>query len=91
MDIGTEALTWRSSAPGPDASYTHKKKDADVAEHDPLIAIAGGGGVSLYNSWPRLDVRMSEKSPGTRYGFALQHRFGGPRQVRSRVPHQLLR
>ncbi len=26
------------------------KKDADAAEHDPLIAIAGGGGVALCNS-----------------------------------------
>jgi Mn-containing catalase len=26
------------------------KKSADAAEHDPLVAIAGGGGVTLCNS-----------------------------------------
>ncbi len=28
----------------------HMKKDSDAAEHDPLITIAGGGGVALCNS-----------------------------------------
>lgn len=49
MDIGTEEL----SHTGDHRHGMHlkpMKKNQDAAEHDPLIAIAGGGGVALCNS-----------------------------------------
>jgi Mn-containing catalase len=51
MDIGTEELSHLEII-GTLARMHLKpmKKDADAAEHDPLIAIAGGGGVALQNS-----------------------------------------
>lgn len=51
MDIGTEELSHLEII-GTLARMHLKpmKKDADAAEHDPLIAIAGGGGVDLRNS-----------------------------------------
>lgn len=51
MDIGTEELS-HLEVIGTLARMHLKpmKKDADAAEHDPLIAIAGGGGVALVNS-----------------------------------------
>jgi Mn-containing catalase len=51
MDIGTEELS-HLEVIGTLARMHLKpmKKDADAAEHDPLICIAGGGGVSLCNS-----------------------------------------
>src|ERR1700743_1035072 len=51
MDIGTEELSHLEII-GTLARMHLKpmKTDADAAEHDPLIAIAGGGGVSLCNS-----------------------------------------
>lgn len=51
MDIGTEELSHLEII-GTLARMHLKpmKKDADAAEHDPLVAIAGGGGVTLCNS-----------------------------------------
>src|SRR6201999_2100235 len=51
MDIGTEELS-HLEVIGTLARMHLKpmKKDVDAAEHDPLIAIAGGGGVALCNS-----------------------------------------
>src|SRR3954467_7650187 len=51
MDIGTEELS-HLEVIGTLARMHLKpmKKNADAAEHDPLIAIAGGGGVALCNS-----------------------------------------
>ncbi len=51
MDIGTEELSHLEIV-GTLARMHLKpmKTDADAAEHDPLIAIAGGGGVALCNS-----------------------------------------
>ncbi|MDI1311807.1 manganese catalase family protein [Prosthecobacter sp.] len=51
MDIGTEELS-HLEVIGTLARMHLKpmKKDAEAAEHDPLIAIAGGGGVALCNS-----------------------------------------
>ena len=51
MDIGTEELSHLEIV-GALARLHLKpmKKDRDAAEADPLIAIAGGGGVSLFNS-----------------------------------------
>ncbi len=51
MDIGTEELS-HLEVIGTLARMHLKpmKKDADAAEHDPLICIAGGGGVALCNS-----------------------------------------
>ena len=51
MDIGTEELSHLEIV-GTLARMHLKpsKKDRDAAEADPMIAIAGGGGVNLYNS-----------------------------------------
>src|ERR1700675_3661519 len=51
MDIGTEELS-HLEVVGTLARMHLKplKSDRDAAHADPLIAIAGGGGVSLYNS-----------------------------------------
>jgi len=51
MDIGTEELS-HLEVVGTLARLhlAHMKNDRDAAEADPLIAIAGGGGVNLYNS-----------------------------------------
>src|SRR6266478_5963652 len=51
MDIGTEELSHLEII-GTLARMHLKpmKKSADAAEHDPLVAIAGGGGVTLCNS-----------------------------------------
>jgi Mn-containing catalase len=51
MDIGTEELS-HLEVVGTLARLHLKpmKKDSDAGEVDPLIAIAGGGGVSLFNS-----------------------------------------
>src|SRR3954454_2010560 len=51
MDIGTEELSHLEII-GTLARMHLKpmKADADAAEHDPLVAIAGGGGVTLCNS-----------------------------------------
>jgi Mn-containing catalase len=51
MDIGTEELS-HLEVVGTLARLhlAHMKHDRDAAEADPLIAIAGGGGVNLYNS-----------------------------------------
>jgi Mn-containing catalase len=51
MDIGTEELS-HLEVVGTLARMHLKpmKADADAAEHDPLIAIAGGGGAALINS-----------------------------------------
>jgi manganese catalase len=51
MDIGTEELSHLEII-GTLARMHLKpmKKSADAAEHDPLIAVAGGGGVALCNS-----------------------------------------
>ena len=51
MDIGTEELS-HLEVVGTLARMHLKpmKKDADAAEHDPLIAIAGAGGAALQNS-----------------------------------------
>ena len=51
MDIGTEELS-HLEVVGTLARMHLKpmKTDADAAEHDPLIAIAGGGGAGLVNS-----------------------------------------
>lgn len=51
MDIGTEELS-HLEVVGTLARLhlAHMKNNRDAAEADPLIAIAGGGGVSLYNS-----------------------------------------
>ena len=51
MDIGTEELS-HLEVVGTLARLhlAHMKHNRDAAEADPLIAIAGGGGVNLYNS-----------------------------------------
>src|SRR3954465_1572376 len=51
MDIGTEELS-HLEVIGTLARMHLKpmKKDAEAAEHDPLVAIAGGGGVALCDS-----------------------------------------
>jgi len=51
MDIGTEELSHLEIIGTLARMHLRPmKKSADAAEHDPLIAIAGGGGVALCNS-----------------------------------------
>ncbi len=52
MDIGTEELSHLEVVGTLARMHLKpmKKKDRDAAEADPMIAIAGGGGVNLYNS-----------------------------------------
>ena len=51
MDIGTEELSHLEIVGALIRMHLKPmKNDRDAAEADPLIAIAGGGGVSLYNS-----------------------------------------
>src|SRR4029450_6043794 len=51
MDIGTEELSHLEiGAPLPRLHPKPMKFDRESAEADPLIAIAGGGGINLYNS-----------------------------------------
>src|SRR6202048_1547033 len=51
MDIGTEKLSHLEIIGTLARMHLRPmKKSADAAEHDPLIAIAGGGGVALCNS-----------------------------------------
>ncbi len=51
MDVGTEELSHLEIVGTLARMHLQPmKKDADAAEYDPLIAIAGGGGVALCNS-----------------------------------------
>jgi Mn-containing catalase len=51
MDIGTEELSHLEIVGTLTRMHLQPmKKDRDSAEVDPLIAIAGGGGVNLFNS-----------------------------------------
>jgi Mn-containing catalase len=51
MDIGTEELSHLEIVGSLARLHlAHMKHNRDAAEADPLIAIAGGGGVNLYNS-----------------------------------------
>src|SRR5690242_20600609 len=51
MDIGTEELSHLEVIGSLARLHLRPTKmDRDAAEHDPLIAIAGGGGVALTNS-----------------------------------------
>ena len=51
MDIGTEELSHLEVVGMPRPMHLKPMKfDREVAEADPLIAIAGGGGVNLFNS-----------------------------------------
>ncbi|WP_421696472.1 DUF892 family protein [Aestuariivirga sp.] len=51
MDIGTEELSHLEIVGNLARLHlAHMKNDRDAAEADPLIAIAGGGGVNLFNS-----------------------------------------
>jgi hypothetical protein len=60
MDIGTEELS-HLEVVGTLARMHLKptKFDRQAAEADPLIAIAGGGGINLFNSQGSLDRRLS--------------------------------
>ena len=51
MDIGTEELSHLEIVGALVRMHLKPmKNDRDAAEADPLVAIAGGGGVSLFNS-----------------------------------------
>ena len=91
MDIGTEELSHLEIV-GTLARLHLKpmKFDREAAEADPLIAIAGGGGVNLYNSHgQRLDGRLPEDHRRARRRSAQQHRRRGARQDRLRAADQL--
>jgi Mn-containing catalase len=50
MDIGTEELSHLEVVGCLARMHLKPKFDREAAEADPLIAIAGGGGVNLFNS-----------------------------------------
>ena len=64
MDIGTEELS-HLEVVGCLARMHLKpmKFDREAAEADPLIAIAGGGGVNLFNSRATPGRRITSRSP----------------------------
>ena len=93
MDIGTEELSHLEIV-GTLARLHLKpmKTDREAAEADPLIAIAGGGGVTLLQlDGQCLDRRLPEDHRRTRRRPAQQHRRRGPGQDRLRAADQLLR
>ena len=93
MDIGTEELSHLEIVGALARLHLKPMKfDRESAEADPLIAIAGGGGVNLYNSMGNaVDRRLFEDHRRTRRRFAEQHRRGGTRQDRLRAFDQLHR
>src|ERR1700737_4278461 len=67
MDVGTEELSHLEII-GTLARMHLKpmKKSSDAAEHDPLVAIAGGGGLTLCNSMGTARRPITSRSPGNR-------------------------
>ena len=93
MDIGTEELSHLEIV-GTLARMHLKpmKIKREAAEADPLIAIAGGGGVNLYQlDGQCLDGGLPQDHGRTRRRSSKQHRRRSARQDRLRAPHQLLR
>ena len=93
MDIGTEELSHLEIVGALARLHLKPMKfDREAAEADPLIAIAGGGGVNLYNSHGQpVDGRLPQDHRRARRRPAQQHRRGGARQDRLRAPDQLHR
>ena len=93
MDIGTEELS-HLEVVGSLARLHLKpmKFDREKAEADPLIAIAGGGGVNLFNSqgnaWTADYLKITGRA---RRRPAQQYRSRSPRQDRLREADQFLR
>jgi Mn-containing catalase len=86
MDIGTEELSHLEIV-GTLARMHLKpmKKNRNAAESDPLIAIAGGGGVGLFNSmgdaWTADYLKIRRQSwPGLppQYSLSISPRIKGP-------------
>ena len=67
MDIGTEELSHLEIVGTLRMHLKPMKKDADAAAKNPLIAIAGGGGVALCNSmgnaWTADQITESGRIP----------------------------
>ncbi len=90
MDIGTEELS-HLEVVGTLARMHLKplKTDRKAAHEDPLIAIAGGGGVNLFNSmgdaWTADYLKITGERAGC--GSPQQHRGGSPRQNRLRAAY----
>ena len=92
MDIGTEELSHLEIV-GMLARMHLKplKSVREEAEADPLIAIAGGGGVNLVQlDGQCLDRRLPEDHRRTGRRSSQQHRRRSARQDRLRAPDQLL-
>jgi len=92
MDIGTEELS-HLEVVGCLARLHLKpmKFDREKAEADPLIAIAGGGGVNLFNSQGNPWTADYLKITGARRRSAEQYRSRSPGEDRLREANQLLR
>jgi hypothetical protein len=91
MDIGTEELSHLEIV-GALARLHLKplKFDRQYAEADPLIAIAGGGGVNLFNSQGNPGPADYPEGHGrARRGPSEQHRGRGAGEDRVRAAHQL--
>ena len=93
MDIGTEELSHLEIVGTLARLHLAPMKfNREAAEADPLIAIAGGGGVNLFNSHgKRLDGGLSQDHRRARRRPPQQHRGRGPRQDRLRAADQFLR
>ena len=93
MDIGTEELSHLEIVGALARLHLKPMKfNRDAAEADPLIAIAGGGGVNLYNSHGEpVDGRLPEDHRRARRRSPQQHRRRGARQDRLRATHQFHR
>ena len=88
MDIGTEELSHLEIVGALIRMHLKPmKNDRGAAEADPLVAIAGGGGVSLFNSvgdaWTADYLKITGEL-GSR--FAQQYRCRGTSQNRLRTP-----
>ena len=93
MDIGTEELS-HLEVIGSLARLHLKptKNTRSAAEADPLVAIAGGGGVNLFKfAGQPLDGRLFEDQRRIGRGLAQQYRGRGPSQNRLRTTDQFLR
>ncbi len=93
MDIGTEELSHLEIVGALARLHLKPMKfDRDAAEADPLIAIAGGGGVNAVQfDGQRVDGRLPEDHRRARRRPAQQHRRGGTSEDRLRTADQLHR
>ena len=83
MDIGTEELSHLEVVGTLTRMHLKPMKhDRDAAEADPLVAIAGGGGVACSIRWAIHGRRITSRSPANWTLTSQQHRGRSPREDR---------